>query len=279
MPQEDENDLVARIDADLRRLFAPVQSEGVVSREDAWTKVSSKLPEINGVYLCKWRCNERVLCLMQETPGMEDSFKAFPYWWDENADQEIEWEDVTEWRHLPQPVAPVRGGDVVDNDKKAGEYLEKVIWDFIDTNAMFPKAHPDSRSWEHLWCYVPEEVKAHLTTTKSAPVAEQTTQAHVKALKDALYEAWAMTFKGGHRMFPEYFDSLMFVCRDMVLNPTQSAPSAESVPTVEELEKAIIKGHSDYYAESEVDSLDKVYTYQAKAIHALLTRQSDKGGV
>ena len=68
-------------------------------------------------------------------------------------------------------------------------------------------------------------------STQSAK-GEQTTQAHVKALKDALYEAWSMTFKGSHKMFSEYFDSLMFVCRDMVLNPTQSVPSVGSVPSV-----------------------------------------------
>jgi hypothetical protein len=51
---------------------------------------------------------------------------------------------------------PQRQPLVIDSKEKASEFIEKTLWEVIDVAAMFPKAKPDPRTWEHLMAYAPQ---------------------------------------------------------------------------------------------------------------------------
>lgn len=45
----------------------------------------------------------------------------------------------------------------VDSNEKASAFMEARLWEFIDMAAMWPKASPDSRIWDHVMVYAPKQ--------------------------------------------------------------------------------------------------------------------------
>lgn len=65
----------------------------------------------------------RIAAIEWEYPTFEDTYPAFPYWYDPYNDSgEIEWEDVTHWQELPsKPLMDanrsVAASDAEDDDE------------------------------------------------------------------------------------------------------------------------------------------------------------------
>ena len=51
----------------------------------------------------------------------------------------------------------------VDSNEKASAFMEARLWEFIDMAAMWPKAKPDSRIWDHVMVYAPKKEWVPLT--------------------------------------------------------------------------------------------------------------------
>lgn len=51
----------------------------------------------------------------------------------------------------------------VDSNEKASAFMEARLWEFIDMAAMWPKAKPDSRIWDHVLVYAPKKKWVRLT--------------------------------------------------------------------------------------------------------------------
>jgi hypothetical protein len=51
----------------------------------------------------------------------------------------------------------------VDSNEKASAFMEARLWEFIDMAAMWPKAKPDSRIWDHVMVYAPKKEWVGLT--------------------------------------------------------------------------------------------------------------------
>ena len=60
------------------------------------------------------------------------------------------------YAHPPVPTAQPKEPLVINSQEKASEFIEKTLWEVIDVAAMFPKAKPDPRTWEHLMVYSPQ---------------------------------------------------------------------------------------------------------------------------
>ena len=69
-------------------------------------KCKDKLPEDETRVLILYQGEWKIGMLFWETPGFEDTFKAFRYWDDPEDDGKYyEWYDITHWTELP-PTPP-----------------------------------------------------------------------------------------------------------------------------------------------------------------------------
>jgi len=52
-----------------------------------------------------------------------------------------------------EPAQP----EPVDSAEKAGAYMDARLWEFIDMAAAWPEAKPDTRTWDHVLVYAPNQ--------------------------------------------------------------------------------------------------------------------------
>lgn len=50
---------------------------------------------------------------------------------------------------------PAEAKSLCVTKENAKEYLEALLWDFIDTSGKFPNVSTDPRTWDHVMVYAP----------------------------------------------------------------------------------------------------------------------------
>lgn len=82
------------------------------------------------------------------------------------------------------------GSANVCSHEQASEFIEKMLWEVIDVSAMFPRAKPDPRTWEHLMVYAPKREWVGLTREEKAHILDHctTVASAVKAIESKLKE-------------------------------------------------------------------------------------------
>lgn len=102
--------------------------------------------------------------LAQQSNEQVEPVARIDYWPSAESDRYIA--NIVAWEHLPVgtllythppvPTAQPKEPLVINSQEKASEFIEKTLWEVIDVAAMFPKAKPNPRTWEHLMVYSPQ---------------------------------------------------------------------------------------------------------------------------
>ncbi len=67
--------------------------------------------------------------------------------------------------------------------KTASAFLEKYLWDFIDLAGVFPRCHPDDRTWAHVLAYMPERIPLPESVTSCRAYFGATADTMIATLK------------------------------------------------------------------------------------------------
>lgn len=112
----------------------------------------------------------------------------------------------------------------VDSNEKASAFMDARLWEFIDMAAMWPKAKPDSRIWDHVMVYAPKQ-------PEQEPVA---------------WRFRTSTF-WNREMLWQYLDSLEGTKGLLGLQPLYTAPQKKEWVglTLLEIEKCIYDANDD----------------------------------
>ena len=76
----------------------------------------------------------------------------------------------------------------VDSNEKASAFMEARLWEFIDMAAMWPKAKPDSRIWDHVMVYAPKKEWVGLTDEDEIPWDGVDAKSFARAIEAKLRE-------------------------------------------------------------------------------------------
>lgn len=99
------------------------------------------------------------------------------------------------YTHPPVPTAQPKDPLVINSQEKASEFIEKTLWEVIDVAAMFPKAKPNPRTWEHLMVYSPQP-KEPEQNLKLMP--REATPEMLKAMDECSMEGYDERLYEGH---------------------------------------------------------------------------------
>ena len=124
--------------------------------------------------------------------------------WNAQADERNQWDVLGEDEKV-EFAARIGALDAkrapIMTDYEAAAYFERVLWEFIDVAAVFPRAKPDPKTWSHVMAYAPIRRKESLEDAKqlrfhAASLTYNDTTAEGEA-KHRLYEI-AMRIESGY---------------------------------------------------------------------------------